>query len=319
MKDGEDMFADRRHRVSPDGSLVVYNVTESDEGMYECVAENGRERRTARAHFSIRDAPYSIGSPSGSGDDFIFVALEEASSSVDRALEQTVEKLLSVKSAVNATPSELMRIFRYPPGNQREVARAVEVYERTLELVARNVRQGANFSSLNNFAYEDLISPANLELIANMSGCESHRAAREVNCTDMCFHSRFRSVDGTCNNLQTPLQGASLTAFRRIKPAQYENGFSTPIGWDPNRLYHGFVKPGARKVSSELISTSKITEDHEVSHMVMQWGQFLDHDIDHSMEAISRETFENGITCSLRCENDPPCFPIPMPFQDPRR
>jgi hypothetical protein len=50
----------------------------------------------------------------------------------------------------------------------------------------------------------------------------------------------------------------------------------------------------------------------------MQWGQFLDHDMDHSMEAISRETFENGITCSATCENRPPCFPIKTPPHDQR-
>ena len=44
------------------------------------------------------------------------------------------------------------------------------------------------------------------------------------------FFHRFRSIDGTCNNLANPLWGASLTAFRRIKPAEYENGFNTPIG-----------------------------------------------------------------------------------------
>lgn len=53
--------------------------------------------------------------------------------------------------------------------------------------------------------------------------------------------------------------------------------------------------------------------------MVMQWGQFLDHDLDHSMEAISRQTFENGITCSATCQNRPPCFPIKIdPALDPR-
>ena len=52
--------------------------------------------------------------------------------------------------------------------------------------------------------------------------------------------------------------------------------------------------------------------------MVMQWGQFLDHDIDHSMEAVSRETFNSGQTCSASCTNDPPCFPIPIPDTDPR-
>ena len=37
--------------------------------------------------------------------------------------------------------------------------------------------------------------------------------------------------------------------------------------------------PSARKISNEIISTSKTTADDEISHMVMQWGQFLDHDI----------------------------------------
>ena len=62
----------------------------------------------------------------------------------------------------------------------------------------------------------------------------------------------------------------------------------------------------------------QVTMDERLSHMVMQWGQFLDHDIDHSMEAISRETFENGVTCGLGCDNRPPCFPIQIPIDDPR-
>ena len=40
----------------------------------------------------------------------------------------------------------------------------------------------------------------------------------------------FRSIDGTCNNFVNPLWGASLTAFRRILPPQYEDGFNSPIG-----------------------------------------------------------------------------------------
>ena len=38
-----------------DGNLIVYNVTDSDAGMYECAADNGRERKTAEAKFSVRD------------------------------------------------------------------------------------------------------------------------------------------------------------------------------------------------------------------------------------------------------------------------
>ena len=140
-----------------------------------------------------------------------------------------------------------------------------------------------------------------------------------MNCTrDLCFHSQYRSVDGTCNNFQNPLLGASLTAFKRLLPPRYEDGFHTPVGWDPLKLYNGYQLPSPRAVSSALISSETITDDSEISHMVMQWGQFLDHDMDHAMEAISRETFDNGITCSATCQNQLPCFPIHIPSGDHR-
>ena len=66
------------------------------------------------------------------------------------------------------------------------------------------------------------------------------------------------------------------------------------------------------------MSSSKITLDHELSHMVMQWGQFLDHDINLGMEAVSRETFDDGVTCSATCDNNPPCFPIEILPNDSR-
>ena len=41
---------------------------------------------------------------------------------------------------------------------------------------------------------------------------------------------KFRSIDGTCNNLNKPWVGSSLTTFKRLMPAQYENKQYTPIG-----------------------------------------------------------------------------------------
>ena len=152
-----------------------------------------------------RQVTYDIGIPSA-GDEFVVVALEEATIEVDKAIKSTVDNLFSgsPKSITNSTPAELLRLFRYPPENQRGLARSAEIYERTLELVAEKVREKESLSESannDNFSYEDLISPTNLQLIANTSGCEAHRAAREINCTqDMCFHSKYRAVDGTCNN-----------------------------------------------------------------------------------------------------------------------
>ena len=46
----------------------------------------------------------------------------------------------------------------------------------------------------------------------------------------MCFHLKYRTIDGTCNNLQNPTWGASLIGFRRLLNPIYENGFNTPVG-----------------------------------------------------------------------------------------
>ncbi len=62
-------------------------------------------------------------------------------------------------------------------------------------------------------------------------------------------------------------------ALRRLLPAEYENGFSVPKGWDAQRLYNGYRLPGARLVSLELVRTEKVTNDEKFSGMFMQWGQ----------------------------------------------
>ena len=238
------------------------------------------------------------------------LSLQEARDTVDLALNRTVEGLFASHQHTNRTPAQLLRIFRYPSGSRRELARAGEIYQRTLELVEAKVREGGQYN-LTAFTVGRLISPANLELIGNLSGCEALR--READCQDVCFHSRFRSIDGSCNNHQHPLWGASLSPLRRLLPPQYENGFNSPIGSDPSRLYGGYAKPNPRLVSTKLISSSAVEPDPKLSNMVMQWGQWLDHDISHSMEAVSRETFRSGQTCGSSCSSDPPCFPIPVP------
>lgn len=170
-------------------------------------------------------------------------------------------------------------------------------------------------SNMSEFDYKDILSPAHLDLVAQLSGCQAHRII--PNCTNMCFHLKYRSIDGTCNNLQHSSWGASLTGFRRILQPIYENGFSSPIGWNKGKLYYGFPKPSARLVSTSVISTKVITQDETITHMVMQWGQFLDHDLDHAIPSVSSESWD-GVDCKKTCEFAAPCYPIEVPENDPR-
>ena len=89
-------------------------------------------------------------------------------------------------------------------------------------------------------------------------------------------------------------------------------------GWDTDRLYNGVRLPSARAVSVNVLSTSRVTPDDTYSHMLMQWGQFIDHDIDFVPTAVAHARFSDGRNCNETCEASGPCFPIPVGADDPR-
>ena len=64
------------------------------------------------------------------GDQFVSGAVAEARRTVDRALNHTVSLLFENRRHTERTPAELLNIFRYPSSNEREPARAGEIYLR---------------------------------------------------------------------------------------------------------------------------------------------------------------------------------------------
>ncbi|XP_032290596.1 peroxidasin [Drosophila virilis] len=301
-----------KYQISGAGSLFVKNVTILDGGRYECQLKNKFGRATASALVTIRNnvdlAP---------GDRYVRIAFAEAAKEIDLAINNTLDMLFSNRST-RGPPNygELLRVFRFPTGQARQLARAAEIYERTLVNIRKHVQRGDNLTmESEQYEFRDLLSREHLHLVAELSGCMEHREM--PNCTDMCFHSRYRSIEGTCNNLMHPTWGASLTAFRRLAPPIYENGFSMPVGWTKGLMYAGHPKPSARLVSTSLVATKDITPDARITHMVMQWGQFLDHDLDHAIPSVSSESWD-GVDCKKTCEFAPPCYPIEVPPNDPR-
>ncbi|UMM16464.1 hypothetical protein L5515_013465 [Caenorhabditis briggsae] len=87
-----------------------------------------------------------------------------------------------------------------------------------------------------------------------------------------CFHKKYRSMDGTCNNLQNPIKGAAFTAFSRLMPAAYDDGFNTLVSASQRN------RPNPREVSVFLLSSERSLPGH-VNSLVMLFGQFVSHDI----------------------------------------
>ncbi|XP_004526120.1 peroxidasin [Ceratitis capitata] len=309
-----NVLSDNKYQVRKSGSLLVRDFTVADGGRYECTLKNQYGRATASALVKIKNSATKT-----PGDNYVRIAFNEASKEIDLAINNTIETLFTKRnSASNGKHNyaDLLRVFRFPKGEARQLARAAEIYERTLVNIRKHIAKGENLSMPSqDYEFRELLSREHLHLVAELSGCVEHR--EKPNCTDMCYHSKYRSIDGSCNNLRNPWWGASLTAFRRIAKPIYENGFSTPIGWTKSQLYAGFLKPSSRLVSTSLITTKHITPDERITHMVMQWGQFLDHDLDHALPSVSSESWD-GIDCKKTCEFAPPCFPIEVPPGDPR-
>uniref|UniRef100_A0A9J8DFM0 Peroxidasin n=1 Tax=Cyprinus carpio carpio TaxID=630221 RepID=A0A9J8DFM0_CYPCA len=309
-KDGVQITESGKFHINPDGYLEVQDVGLADGGRYECVARNSIGYSSSSMVLTVQ-----VPQVSREGDPFVSTSLEEAIRSINSAIDSTRRQLFDGSPR---TPAELLALFRYPRDPYTvEQARAGEIFEQTLLLIQRHVNQGLMVDTNGTaYRYNDLVSPRFLDMIANLSGCTAHR--RFNNCSDICFHQKYRTHDGTCNNLQHPMWGASLTAFERLLKPVYDNGFNLPRG-ATERRHNSFTLPLPRLVSTSMIGTETITPDDRYTHMLMQWGQFLDHDLDSTVVSLSQSRFSDGQLCTSVCTNDPPCFPIMFPPDDPRQ
>ncbi|XP_078679322.1 eosinophil peroxidase-like isoform X2 [Branchiostoma floridae x Branchiostoma belcheri] len=253
------------------------------------------------------------------GDKFVTTSILEAMTRVDTAINRT--KQMHDDPNREVTPEDFLDLFRQmSPGAQRE-ARAAQIFEITLQLVAEKVKANLRISKMFGDipSISEMISQEQLNKIASLSGCA--RSVTRVNCSTNCLSSKYRTIDGSCNNRENPLWGSSLTPFHRFLPPIYENQWNEPVGWNKTREYNGFTLPSVRHVSNQLMTTPTDVEDPDYTHMLTQWGQFLDHDTDLTATAVGRTMFRPGMnstSCSETCEHIMPCFPISIPDDDPR-
>jgi len=198
---------------------------------------------------------------------------------------------------------------RYPAnGLELQMAEAGATKYRALELLYARAGSSGRI--------EDRCSTEELATIERESGCED---LPEYDCNAQQLEAPFRSFDGSCNNKHQFSLGAALTTFDRLLPADYTDRFNTPKGANPRELLNGFPMPSARAVSNIRLSSEKSRVDNERNDFEMIWGQFLDHDLDKTLASSSRQSFATGVLCNETCEYSDPCFPIPVPKDDPVR
>ena len=138
-------------------------------------------------------------------------------------------------------------------------------------------------------------------------------STRSVDCTTASAKA-YRTPDGSCNNLNQPLKGASNTPFSRLLPPNYEDGVYIPVGHNQAVNGNPFAGPwpSARRVSRLIVRDS--SRDNSVVNMIFTlFGQFLALDFSRFGPFQTQE-------CAQSCDlvaNLPFCNPIPVEPRDP--
>ena len=143
----------------------------------------------------------------------------------------------------------------------------------------------------------------------------------------------FRTFSGRCNNLSRPHRGRHTSTFLRLLPPQYDDGISVPRGRSAFReslrgrqgffsssplFSKEFPLPNVRSVSSAIHQAEEQEGimDRRHSLLLMQWGQFLDHDL--TLTPMFRGHNDSILDCG-GCRSNarhPGCYPILVPTGD---
>ncbi|XP_053425756.1 eosinophil peroxidase [Nycticebus coucang] len=235
--------------------------------------------------------------------------IAEAKLLVDTAYNQTQRSIQERLRSGLASPMDLLSYFKQPGVTTRKVIRAADYMHVALGLLEEKLQR----QDSRPFNVTDVLTEPQLWLLSQASGCALQDQAEK--CSD-----KYRTITGRCNNKKIPWLGASNQAFARWLPARYEDGLSLPFGWTPGKRRNGFILPLVRAVSNQIVRfpTQRLASDQGRSLMFMQWGQFIDHDLDFSPESPARVAFTVGVDCEKTCAQVPPCFPIKIPPNDPR-
>nr|XP_061798646.1 thyroid peroxidase-like [Nerophis lumbriciformis] len=222
-------------------------------------------------------------------------------SSYQESLEMLDGKALPIRQRRSSSISSIrgFTFSRQTETETQEIGRAAEVFQSTLQGLGKKLKQRYKRDVVST----GLLSWEHMELIAELSGCPP--PAHPTDC-QYSHLSKYRSINGMCNNRYNHYWGASNIPLVRWLPPQYEDGVRQPKGWNKGRLYNGFELPMPKEVSKNIIESATKCKDDTYSHMLVEWGQYIDHDITLTPQSPGKP----GDDCLNTCENVYPCFPI---------
>ncbi|XP_029341367.1 peroxidase-like [Acyrthosiphon pisum] len=128
---------------------------------------------------------------------------------------------------------------------------------------------------------------------------------------------KYRSPDGSCNNLKRSFLGKATTAYKRLLFPNYSNEFN-----DVMESQHWYIRPSPRRMSAEFIRDEHSPDDFKTMAMAY-WTIFIGHDLSHTAISIMIQRKKPVICCSdggsplIPSDTNNLCLPIKITREDP--
>ncbi|XP_036149555.1 LOW QUALITY PROTEIN: uncharacterized protein LOC105828648 [Monomorium pharaonis] len=191
-----------------------------------------------------------------------------------------------------------------------EILNGVHGLRRRRRQVFDNTENVLGFPNGNEFS--DLLQNVDITGFLNHKPTNHEEVECPVDNSRCDPTTPYRTLSGHCNNLRNPSLGKSLTTFARLLPPAYEDGVSKPR----SNSVTGASLPNPRVIST-VIHPDISNLHNRYTLMVMQFAQFLDHDL--TMTPIHKG-FAESIPSCRSCDSPrtvhPECNPFPVPPGD---
>ncbi|KAK9874569.1 hypothetical protein WA026_005402 [Henosepilachna vigintioctopunctata] len=187
--------------------------------------------------------------------------------------------------AVKGTPSYALYLANYPEPE------ALEMMQDSLAAAAAssNLFHERCYFSPNTQECENALNSYKLWNTPISKACER----LDKRCTIEEISSKYRSYDGSCNNVDVSHKGRSFTAYERLMNQNYqaaERGTRRSVTKHP--------LSSASSISSQL--NLDTTPDNKRTLAVLYWAQFVEHDLSHTAMTKMIHT-DDLIEC---CDNE---------------
>ena len=136
--------------------------------------------------------------------------------------------------------------------------------------------------------------------------------------------ARYRTFDGTCNNLLNPWWGSANIPFRRLLNANYADGTEKSVSTISKLLLSlgqflprslsvtGNPLPTPREVSNVCSNEVGINTERSINSFFTSFAQFIDHDVSNAATGLDDDSRSVRCQCQEQTPN-PFCLNIPTP------